>query len=217
MGVSKMDSKQAPLLPNNPTPNISSTQPAPATAASNPVAQPAPASAPVATPTTGPVTVTKVSFWLKPILKRPIIMWMLVVYLVLLAIVNVFKLADGTKNSTFLTSWGDQTLLSYFYAEMVMYGLSVAVFLTAAVIIWLKKKWGLWILLGAAGAKLVYTLIIWLMFNGKLMIEGSDFIVPGLVMGIIGMLIYAVLAALLAFHPACKQVFTSKPAAPPQS
>ncbi len=210
---------QQPVVINTPPiANPAPTQPFTAANPAQPVANPAPiqpAQAPLAQQPAVAVAVPKTSFWLKPILKRPIIIWTLIVYLALLAIVNIYKLIDGFAYNNFITSWVDDILVSYYHISMFMFGISIAALLAAAVIIWLKKKWGLWLLLGLAGTKLIYTIVIGAMFGGKLVIDGEDMIVGPLVAGVIGMLVYAILAALLAFLPAWRQIFDPTSAGQP--
>ena len=109
-----------------PNPQVAATPVQPVTPGSpQPIVNPAPiqpAQMPPVSPQQPSVTmaVPKTSFWLKPILKRPIIVWTLVVYLVLLALFNIYKFISGLSYNSFLTSWLDDIWLSYYRTELTM-------------------------------------------------------------------------------------------------
>lgn len=171
--------------PQQQTPSPASAPQAPPNPA--PVASPAPQAPPVATATPPQAIAVK---------KSPIVI-VSIVFLTLVVLTGAYYslLAMGGIQSGYMTS--EPSLVNYFTAILISNIIFAILWIVTIIGLWLQKMWGKIMFAVTLGIKLLFTILLAVMFLGQNIIGGNDLSVGALLRSVFVLLVGGTLVTLL--------------------
>lgn len=200
---------QAPATPAAPT---ASSPVAPATPSqpSAPIA-PAASSQTTASQPASPVTPAQpaTATAAKPngLPAKPLLIILVCVFHLLVVLVDLYYLAKSVGGIQSGQMLGEPTLVNYFSVIAVGSLFFSALWMVTAVGLWLQKSWGRTILVVTTVLKLLYTIIIGLMFAGQIVIGDRDPSIGTIIRGIFVVIVSAAFIYFLFTNQKVKSIF----------